>query len=147
MGWYAAKRVLQAIPLLLGIATITSFMVRLAPGDPMFMYLERQQDRRDVDPRVIELVRQKYGLDQPLPVQYVKWMGNLARGDLGESFRYRRPVASLRVWVLGNPEKRVGASGRWYQRVLNCQSGHGGPEYERLVAEGEYCRDHAGVFA
>ena len=95
MGGYVAKRVLQAIPLLLGIATITFFIVHLAPGDPMNIYLERQQERREMDPRLIERIREKYGLDQPLPVQYVKWIGNLARGDLGESFRYRRPVASL----------------------------------------------------
>ncbi len=94
MGWYVFKRLLQAIPLLLGIATITFFIVHIAPGDPMDVYLERQY-HKEVDPQVIELIRKKYGLDQPLPVQYAKWMGNLARGDLGESFRYRRPVASL----------------------------------------------------
>ena len=44
---------------------------------------------------MIELIRQKYGLDQPIHVQYLKWLGNLAKGDLGESFRYRRPVTSL----------------------------------------------------
>ena len=44
---------------------------------------------------VLELIRQKYGLDQPIHVQYVKWIGNLAQGDLGESFRHRRPVATL----------------------------------------------------
>lgn len=91
---YILKRLLQAIPLLLGIATITFTMVHLAPGDPMDMYME-QRFQRDVDPQVIELLRKKYGLDQPLPVQYVKWIGNIARGDFGESFRYRRPVASL----------------------------------------------------
>jgi len=94
MGWYVVKRLLQAIPLLIGIASITFFIVHLAPGDPMDVYLEERY-RREVDPQVIELIRKKYGLDQPLPVQYVKWIGNLARGDLGESFRYRRPVASL----------------------------------------------------
>ena len=91
---YILKRLLQAIPLLVGIATITFVMVHLAPGDPMDMYME-QRFQRDVDPQVIELLRKKYGLDQPLPVQYVKWVGNIARGDFGESFRYRRPVASL----------------------------------------------------
>ena len=94
MGWYVIKRLLQAIPLLLGIATVTFFIVHIAPGDPMDVYME-QRYRREVDPQVIELLRKKYGLDQPLHVQYVKWLGNLAKGDLGESFRYRRPVASL----------------------------------------------------
>ncbi|MFQ5889656.1 MAG: ABC transporter permease [Gemmatimonadota bacterium] len=94
MTRYIAKRLLQAIPILLGIATITFAIVHLAPGDPMDMYLE-PRFRRQVDPEVIELIREKYGLDQPIHVQFVKWLGNLARGDLGESFRYRRPVASL----------------------------------------------------
>jgi peptide/nickel transport system permease protein len=91
---YILKRLLQAIPLLLGIATLTFFMVHLAPGDPMDMYLEERY-QRDIDPTTIELVREKYGLNQPVHVQYVKWIGNVARGELGESFRYRRPVSSL----------------------------------------------------
>lgn len=91
---FILKRLLQAIPLLLGIATITFAMVHLAPGDPMDMYIE-QRFQREVNPEVIELLRKKYGLDQSLPVQYAKWIGNIAQGDLGESFRYRRPVRSL----------------------------------------------------
>jgi peptide/nickel transport system permease protein len=79
---------------LLGIATITFFIVHMAPGDPMDMYLEPKLHRQ-VDTEMIELIRQKYGLDQPIHVQYLKWLGNLATGDLGESFRYRRPVTSL----------------------------------------------------
>ena len=94
MSWYIIKRLLQAIPLLLGIATITFFIVHIAPGDPMDVYMEKQY-RKEVDPRVIEALRHKYGLDQPLPVQYIKWLRNLAHGDLGESFRYRRPVLDL----------------------------------------------------
>ncbi len=94
MASYVVRRLLQAIPLLLGIATITFFVVHLAPGDPLDMFLEPSL-RRQVDPEAIELMRQKYGLDRPLHVQYVKWLGNLLQGDLGESFRYRRPVAGL----------------------------------------------------
>ncbi len=94
MSWYIFKRLLQAIPLLVGIATVTFFIVHIAPGDPMDVYMEKQH-RKEVDSRVIEALRHKYGLDQPLPVQYVKWLRNLAQGDLGESFRYRRPVSEL----------------------------------------------------
>ena len=89
---YILKRLVQAIPLLLGIATVTFFIVHMAPGDPMDFYLEQ---RRNIDPELIELIRQKYGLDQPLHVQYVKWLGNLLQGDLGESFVHRRPVSAL----------------------------------------------------
>jgi peptide/nickel transport system permease protein len=91
---YIAKRLLQAIPLLLGIITITFFIIRLAPGDPMDIYLEPTRQRQ-VDPEVIELIRKKYGLDQPVYVQYVKWVANVTRGDLGESYRHRRPVRAM----------------------------------------------------
>lgn len=96
MGLYVLKRLLLAVPLLLGIATVTFFIVHMAPGDPMDMFLE-PRFRQKMDPEVIELIRKKYGLDQPLHVQYAKWIGNLSKGDLGESFRYRRPVADLIV--------------------------------------------------
>jgi peptide/nickel transport system permease protein len=91
---YILKRLLQSIPLLLGILTATFFMIHLAPGDPMDMYLEPQRQRQ-MDPEVIELIRKRYGLDQPVYVQYVKWVANVARGDFGESFRYRRPVRGM----------------------------------------------------
>lgn len=70
--------------------------MQLAPGDPMDMYLESAQQRQ-VDPQVIELLRQKYALDQPIHVQYGRWLANILQGDFGESFRYRRPVLDLLV--------------------------------------------------
>jgi peptide/nickel transport system permease protein len=77
-----------------GIVTITFFMMRLAPGDPLDMYLESERQRQ-VDPEIIELLRQRYGLDKPIHVQYLTWLKNVAKGDLGESFRHRRPVSKL----------------------------------------------------
>ncbi len=94
MARHVLKRLLYAVPLLLGIVTATFFMMQLAPGDPLDMYLEPQRQRQ-VDPEVIELLRQKYGLDQPIHVQYVRWLGNVLHGDFGESFRHRRPVSHL----------------------------------------------------
>jgi peptide/nickel transport system permease protein len=96
MGWHIIKRLLQAVPVLLGIATITFFIIHLAPGDPMEMLLDPNiRARREISPEMIEMLRKKYGLDQPIHVQYVKWIKNLAHGDLGESFSYRRPVSTL----------------------------------------------------
>ena len=93
---YIIKRLLQAIPLLIGIATITFFIVHIAPGDPMDMCINPYTYWGDrLDPEIIQQYRERYGLDQPLHIQYVKWMGNIIQGDLGESFRYRRPVADL----------------------------------------------------
>ncbi len=91
---YIVKRLLLTVPLLLGIATATFFVVHLAPGDPMAMYLE-ERNNREVDPQLVELIRQKYGLDQPLHVQYLRWLQNFASGDFGESFRLKRPVRDL----------------------------------------------------
>lgn len=94
MTRFIARRLLFAIPLLFGIVTITFFVIQMAPGDPMDMFLEPRLQRQ-MDPETLELIRQRYGLDQPIHVQYAKWVGSLLQGDLGESFRYRRPVASL----------------------------------------------------
>lgn len=96
---YTIKRLLLSVPLVLGIITATFFMSRLAPGDPMDMYLEPRRQSQ-MDPQVIELLREKYGLDKPVHVQYVTWVKNLAKGDLGESFRFRRPVKDLLVEAL-----------------------------------------------
>lgn len=94
MWKHILKRLAQAIPLTWGILTITFFISHMAPGDPMDMYVEAQRQRQ-VDPQVIEFFRQKYGLDLPIHVQYGKWLGNVVKGDFGESFRYRRPVLDL----------------------------------------------------
>jgi peptide/nickel transport system permease protein len=93
---YIVKRLLLAVPLVLGIVTMTFFISHLAPGDPMDMYLEPQRQRQ-MDPEVVELLRKRYGLDQPVHVQYVTWLKNFARGDFGESFRSRRPVKDMLV--------------------------------------------------
>ncbi|MEX2526560.1 MAG: ABC transporter permease [Gemmatimonadota bacterium] len=93
---YIVKRLVLSVPLLVGIATATFFVLHLAPGDPMDMYLE-PRFQREMDPEVIEAIRTRFGLDEPIPVRYGKWIRNLATGDLGTSFRYRRPVADL-MW-------------------------------------------------
>jgi peptide/nickel transport system permease protein len=91
---FVARRLLQAVPLLFGIVSATFIAAHAAPGDPMDMYLDPTR-RRQADPELIEAIRRKHGLDQPIHVQYVRWVANVARGDLGESFRYHRPVADL----------------------------------------------------
>jgi peptide/nickel transport system permease protein len=91
---YAARRTLQAIPFLLILSALIFFMVRAAPGGP----LAAAQRNPNIKPEQIERLRQKLGLDQPLPVQYVKWMGViLLEGDLGDSIKFRRPVSQM-IW-------------------------------------------------
>jgi len=84
---YLAKRLLVAIPSLL-IATLIVFSLpRLLPGDAVELMLAEKAYAKDV-----EELRAKLGLDRALSVQYVEWLGRVARGDLGESLWTRRPV-------------------------------------------------------
>ncbi len=89
---YAARRTLQAVPFLLVLSALVFALVRAAPGGP----LAAAQRNPNVKPEQIERLKQKLGLDQPLPVQYVKWLGViLLEGDLGDSIKFRRPVADM----------------------------------------------------
>jgi peptide/nickel transport system permease protein len=87
---YVIRRVLVSIPLIWALATLTFFLIRLAPGDPLAIYYNPE-----IDPEVMETLRVRLGLDQPLHVQYVKWLGSLAHGELGVSFSHHRPVVDI----------------------------------------------------
>ncbi len=85
---YLARRVLAALPAL-GLASLIVFTLpRLIPGDAVVLMLEEKAYARD-----LAELRTKLGLDRPLHVQYLEWVGKVVRGDLGESLWTRRPVA------------------------------------------------------
>jgi peptide/nickel transport system permease protein len=73
------------------VVTVTFALVHLAPGEPMLAEVERLRP----EPATLERLRAEFGLDRPLPVQYARYVGNAARGNLGVSFVHRRPVATL----------------------------------------------------
>jgi oligopeptide transport system permease protein len=77
---FALRRLLQAIPVLFVIVTVSFFMLRAAPGGPF-------TQERALPPEVLANLERHYGLDQPLWRQYARYLGNLVRGDLGPSFR------------------------------------------------------------
>jgi peptide/nickel transport system permease protein len=89
MSRYLARRLLQAIPLLFVISLLTFLIVEIAPGDAAQMYID---PNKGTDPAYIEQVRQSLGLDQPVYVRYFGWLRQTLTGDLGFSFRNRRPV-------------------------------------------------------
>lgn len=97
MTRYVARRMLSAIPLVLGIATIVFFVLNVAPGGPAG-YLTRP----GIPPEVLEQVRRSFGLDQPVHVRYVKWLLALFQGDFGYSFSRGRPVAAVIAEILPN---------------------------------------------
>ncbi|HET6519182.1 MAG TPA: ABC transporter permease [Geminicoccaceae bacterium] len=87
---FIARRVAATIPVL-GVVGVFIFLVlRLGPGDPAAVLAGDF-----ASPQQIEAIRERLGLNEPLPVQFATWLGQLARGDLGESFFFKRPVAEL----------------------------------------------------
>jgi peptide/nickel transport system permease protein len=91
MTRYVIRRILQAVPILLILSVLLFFMVRAAPGGP----LAAAERNPNVTQAQILLLKKKLGLDQPLPVQYLRWMGGVFHGDLGESIKFHRPVSEM----------------------------------------------------
>ncbi len=96
---YLIRRTLFLVPLMIGLSLVMFTLIHTAPGDPVLAMLgERGAD----NPDFVEETRQKFGLDQPLPIQYVKWVGQLAQGDFGTAYTFNRtPVLELigdRFW-------------------------------------------------
>ncbi|MBD3274460.1 MAG: ABC transporter permease subunit [Candidatus Marinimicrobia bacterium] len=87
---YIIRRIFATIPLLLLGLTMTFFIMRLAPGDPTTKYINP-----DFDPEVRQLMLKKFGLDQPLHIQYWRWLTSFIQGDFGVSFDKSRPVVEV----------------------------------------------------
>ena len=87
---YLVQRLAWSLPLLWGVLTLVFFLIHLIPGDPVDMMLGEQAVTADR-----EQLRASLGLDQPIGTQYGQFMLRTVRGDLGASFRYRRPVLEL----------------------------------------------------
>src|SRR5919198_4198007 len=98
MGRFVARRVLQAIPTFFGITLLSFTVLRLAPGDPILILFGAQNLRADE----MAALRAAYGLDQPIPIQYLSWLGHLLTGDFGRSFLYKRPVIEMIQAALPN---------------------------------------------
>jgi peptide/nickel transport system permease protein len=90
LGVYILRRLLGAIPLLLGISVVIFALIHLPPGGPADIYAGSPNVSADDLARMNE----NLGLNDPLPVQYAKWLGNMIRGDWGNSYKDGRPVTS-----------------------------------------------------
>jgi len=107
MQRYLIRRVIALVPLVIGVTLISFLLMHFAPGDPTAIY---------IDPTVgdtaemREIVRERLGLDQPLPVQYARWFGRAIQGDLGFSFVSHRPVIQEIVHRIPNTLMLVGAA-------------------------------------
>ncbi len=84
-------RLAQIVPTLILVSILVFCLQQLMPGDPALVLAGEERG----DPRVLAQIRTELWLDRPLPVQYLHWIGNLMRGDLGFSWRTRQPVSQL----------------------------------------------------
>jgi peptide/nickel transport system permease protein len=96
---YLIKRLIYMIPTLIGMSIIAFLIIQLPPGDYVTSMIASMQDSGvNVDPAQVERYRQIYGFDDPIWLQYLKWIiGIVTRGDFGYSFEWNRPVADL-IW-------------------------------------------------
>src|SRR6185503_5439295 len=92
MTRYIVRRLVFMVPVALLVTVIAFALLRLAPGDPVLVFAGEERD-----PQSLNEIRRSLGLDQPLPVQYVAWLGRAARGDFGRSIRTRQRVAEAIV--------------------------------------------------
>src|SRR5919197_4341382 len=91
MPTYIVRRILLMIPTLLGAVTLIFLLMRLLPGD-VALYILGSGESSDVNKQALEQIRQDLGLDQPLIVQYGRWLWGAGRLDFGNSYWTRQPV-------------------------------------------------------
>lgn len=96
---YIVRRVLYVIPTLFVISIVAFIIIQLPPGDYLTSYVAQlRAEGGEISQARLEILERRYGLDQPLHVQYGRWMGGiLLRGDFGFSFEWNRPVSAL-IW-------------------------------------------------
>ena len=99
MGKFVVRRLLQMVLVLFGASIILFVSLFVVPGDPI---ATSQGEGRQLDPSTRAALERRYGLDQPLPQQYISYIGRLVQGDLGESYVYRRSVNTILKEKLGN---------------------------------------------
>lgn len=106
MTTYALRRILQTVPILFIISILLFLMVRSAPGGP----LTAARRNPNISKEQIEVIEEQLGLNDPLPVQYGRWLSAMLKGDMGDSIKFRRPVADMIGERIPNTLVLVGAS-------------------------------------
>jgi peptide/nickel transport system permease protein len=94
MATYITRRFIQAIFVIIIITFLVFLVIRLLPGDPILIYLS-SQDLQTLTAEQLEAAKAQFGLDKPLVMQYINWIGDLFHGDLGMSIFYSQKVSTL----------------------------------------------------
>jgi peptide/nickel transport system permease protein len=109
VGAYFIRRILIAIPVLLGITIAAFFVLAAAPGDPILARMDPELLSRLTDAQLQDM-RHQLGLDQPIPVRYLVWLGGVLHGDFGYSIASGRPIVSEVLPALGPSLLLAGAA-------------------------------------
>jgi peptide/nickel transport system permease protein len=102
---WLVRRVAASMAIVFAVVTLTFLLIHLAPGQPFLPGSETP-----IDPAVVNELRHQFGLDRSLAVQYVKYLGALAHGNLGQSFALHRPVADALADAIPNTLVLTGAA-------------------------------------
>jgi peptide/nickel transport system permease protein len=94
MTAYITRRLLQGVIVLLLVTIFIFLVMRLLPGDPLMLYLG-QSEIENISPESMAILKHQYGLDRPLPMQYINWIGGVVRGNLGVSIFLKEKVNTL----------------------------------------------------
>ena len=104
---FIIRRLIYAIPTLIGISIITFAIARLAPGDPIRLFTFGIRDFTEAD---YQQLLHRYGLDKPMPLQYIDWITNAVRGNFGESLIYHRESFTMLMERVPNTLVLAGAA-------------------------------------
>jgi peptide/nickel transport system permease protein len=100
MWFFIARRILYAVPILLGVSMVVFILMKMVPGDAADIMIPPEASKE-----VADMIRARFGLDQPVHIQYLRWIQAMATGDLGTSIFTNQPVASELFGALANTMK------------------------------------------
>ena len=143
MAYYYIRKVAGFLVTLFLVSILTFAVFQILPGDPALVILGV-----DADPMQIEQLHQEMGIDQPIHIRFLSWIGGVLQGDLGTSYRYHQPVSDLiysrkrnaaaMCWEEENPKKAFGLDKRELALFMGTQ-----PPLEVLAVR-NYVRRHWG---
>ena len=161
MQQYLYRRLLLAVPTILGVTILIFFFMRILPGDPLSQIVGEDTGIYLLTEKELAAARASLGLDKPLVMQYLSWMGDVAKGELGRSFWQARPIrdmvlrrgpitaqialmAVLVSWVIGLPVGIIGGGvAKYVAGPLYSYCGYAFPGGTQLLA-GAHVRSHNG---
>jgi peptide/nickel transport system permease protein len=100
MWFFVLRRVLYAVPILLGVSLVVFLLMQMVPGDIIDVMIPPEAPKE-----IADMIRIQFGLDQPVHIQYVRWLKSVLSGDLGTSIFTNQPVAGELFSALGNTLK------------------------------------------